>query len=39
MSTIYIGVLHFYKMEIELLKKEIKVLGLTNLKRNKVKDV
>lgn len=39
MSTIYIGVLYFYKMEIELLKKEIKVLGLTNLKRNKVKDV
>ena len=39
MSTIHIGVLYFYKMEIELLKKEIKVLGLTNLKRNKVKDV
>ena len=39
MPTIYIGVLYFYKMEIELLKKEIKVLGLTNLKRNKVKEV
>ena len=39
MRTIYIGVLHFYKTEIELLKKETEVLDSTNLKRNKVKEV
>ena len=39
MRTIYIGVLHFYKTENELLNKEIEVLDSTNLKRHKVKEV